>query len=146
MVLSLWKWASHLKHELSKLNTSQQNYFLLLPNSQWVTPLVLFDRDLFWFGLGLCPSWFLKRICTHFTHGSLIYHCRFIVYSIILQCTQSDRGNWYQFCVKCLLFAKLMIQKHLIPIFIMGEFNIRILLIITLMNSLSFAFKFSCSM
>lgn len=26
---------------------------------------------------------------------------------------------------QCLLFAKLIIQKHLIPIFIMGEFNIK---------------------
>lgn len=31
-----------------------------------------------------------------------------------------------------------MIQKHLIPIFIMVEFNIRILLIITLMNRVNF--------
>lgn len=41
---------------------------------------------------------------------------------------------------QCLLFAKLIIQKHLIPIFIMGEFNIRILLIITLMSRVNLFF------
>lgn len=33
-----------------------------------------------------------------------------------------------------------MIQKHLIPIFIMGEFNIRILLTITLMSRVNLFF------